>query len=113
MTARRDLARTVYEADRDIDALFRPLVPRIGGAVRDHAEGGVITNATSMAVLRDVDAILDDAGFPTRRGASSPLQTLIETRANAARLLVIAEAVETMRRHVPDEVLTAMGDTDG
>jgi hypothetical protein len=28
MTARRDLARTVYQADRDIDALFRPLVPR-------------------------------------------------------------------------------------
>jgi hypothetical protein len=113
MTARRDLATAVYQADRAIDQLHRPLVPKIGAAVRNYAEGGVITNATRMAVLRDVDAILDDAGFPTRRGASSPLQTLIETRANAARLLVIAEAVETMRRHVPDEVLTAMGDTDG
>jgi hypothetical protein len=113
MTARRDLARTVYQADRDIDALFRPLVPRTGDAVRDHAEGGHITSATRMTVLRDVDAILDDAGFPTRRGASSPLQTLIEMRANAARLLVIADAVETIRRYVPDDVLAAMGDTDG
>ena len=110
MTPRRDLAKATYLADKAIDALYRPAAPRLAASVRRNASDGVITQAGRLAIMRDVDRILDSVGFPKRRGARCDLQTLIEQRANAARVLPIADAVAVMRRHVPDDVLTAMGD---
>jgi hypothetical protein len=40
------------------------------------------------------------------------LQAMIERRAAAAAFLPVAEAVATMRRHVPKPLLEKMGDTD-
>jgi hypothetical protein len=109
MTARRDLATAVFQADKAIDAIHRPLVPKIGASVRKQAEGARITQDARRAILRDVDALLDTV-YGERRGGPSALRTLIESRANAVRALVIAETVEQMRRVTPDEVLRAMGD---
>ena len=110
MTPRRDLARATYLMDRALDTLYRPAAPRLAASVRKHASDGQITQAGRLAIMRDVDRILDAIGFPKRRGAPSRLQALIEQRANAARLLPIADAVAVMRRHVPDELRTEMGD---
>ena len=107
---RRDLARATYLMDRTLDALYAPAAPRLAASVRKHASDGQITQAGRLAIMRDVDRILDSVGFPAKRGAPSKLQALIEQRANAARLLPIADAVAVMRRHVPEDVLTAMGD---
>ena len=112
MTPRRDLARATYLADKAIDALYRPAAPRLAASVRRNASDGVITQAGRLAIMRDVDRILDSVGFPKRRGAPSKLQALIEDRARAVQLLPVADAVEQMRRVVPDEVLTAMGDEE-
>jgi hypothetical protein len=109
VTARRDLATTVYQADRAIDQLHKTLVPKIGASVRTHAVDGRITQDARRAILRDVDALLDTV-YGERRGGPSALLTLIEDRANAARALVIADTVEQIRRVTPDDVLRAMGD---
>lgn len=114
MTPRQDLTRATYLADREIDRLHAPLVDQIGASVRTHAvdtlDGPRITQDARRAILRDVDGLLD-AVYPKRRGASSRLQAMIEQRANAARLLPVAEAVAVMRRHVPDDLRERMGDT--
>jgi hypothetical protein len=109
MTARRDLATAVYQADRAIDQLHKPLVPKIGASVRTHAVDGRITQDARRAILRDVDALLDTV-YGERQGGPSALRTIIENRANAARALVVADTVEQMRRVTPDDVLRAMGD---
>jgi hypothetical protein len=109
MTARRDLATTVYQADRAIDQLHKPLVPKIGASVRTHAVDGRITQDARRSILRDVDVLLDTV-YGERRNGPSALRTVILNRANAARALVIADAVEQMRRVTPDDVLRAMGD---
>ena len=110
MTPRRDLARATYLMDRAIDKLYRPAAPRLAASVRNHASDGQITQEARMLIMRDVDKILSDIGFPKRRGAPSKLQTLIEDRARAVQLLPVAAAVEQMRRVVPDELRKVMGD---
>ena len=107
---RRDLARATYFTDKAIDALYRPAAPRLAASVRRNASDGVITQEARLLIMRDVDRILDSVGFPKRRGARCDLQTLIEQRARAAQLLPIADAVAVMRRVVPDELRTEMGD---
>lgn len=109
-TPRRDLARALYQADVALDKLHAPLVPKIGASVRKHAIEQKITQEARMAILRDVDAMLTDAGYPAKRGAPSNLQRLIEQRAQAAAMLPIADAVAVMRRHVPDDLRERMGD---
>ena len=112
MTPRRDLARALYQADKELDRIHAPLVPKIGASVRNHAQDGKITQEARVAILRDVDAMLTEAGYPAKRGAPSRLQRLIEQRAQLAAMLPIADAVAVMRRHVPDDVLAAMGDAE-
>lgn len=111
MTPRRDLARATYQADREIDALYRPLSDAIGAMVRKRAVDGKITQEGRTLLLRDVDGLLDRV-FPKKRGTGSALQSLIERRAAAAAFLPVRDAVATIRRHVPDELRERMGDTD-
>lgn len=115
MTARQDLARATYLADTEIDRLHAPLVDRIGASVRKHAvdtpDGSRITQDARRAILSDVDRMLDTL-YPKRRGAPSRLQAMIERRANAARVLPVAEAVAVMRRHVPEDLRERMGDSE-
>jgi hypothetical protein len=107
---RRDLAKAQYDAQTAIDALFRPLAPEIGAIVRRRAVDGMITADARTLILHDVDALLSDV-FPKKRGAPSKLQALIEQHARQAALLPVRDAVAIMRRHVPDELRKAMGDT--
>jgi hypothetical protein len=106
---RRDLARATYLADKEIDALWAPLSDAIGGIVRKRAVDGKITQEARVLALRDIDKLLDRV-FPKQRGGPSVLQAMIERRAAAAAFLPVADAVATMRRHVPKDVLVAMGD---
>jgi hypothetical protein len=106
---RRDLARATYQADKEIDALFAPLSDAIGTIIRKRAVDGKITQEARVLALRDIDKLLDRV-FPKQRGGPSVLQAMIERRAAAAAFLPVAEAVATMRRHVPDELRKRMGD---
>jgi hypothetical protein len=113
MSVKRDLARTVYAADVAIDAIYRPVAPRLASSVRKHAVQGKITQDGRQAIMRDVDAMLDALGYPTRRGQIGAMQRMIEEHANAARRFPVAEAVSTIRKHTPPDVLAAMGDDRG
>jgi hypothetical protein len=109
VTPRRDLARALYQADKELDRIHAPLVPKIGASVRKHAIDQKVTQEARVAILRDVDAMLDTI-YPAKRGAPSKLQRLIEQRAQLAAMLPIADAVAVMRRHVPDDLRKRMGD---
>jgi hypothetical protein len=110
-TPRRDLARATYLADREIDKLWAPLSDAIGAIVRKRAVDGKITQEARVLALRDIDKLLDRV-FPKQRGGPSVLQAMIERRAAAAAFLPVADAVATMRRHVPDDLRKRMGDSE-
>jgi len=109
MTARTDLARVAYAAERDIDRLTAPLGPAIAASVARHAEDGVVTPTARLAILRDVDRVMSTV-YPTERGAPSRLEFHLRRRSVEAMLAPIAAEVGRLRTRLPDDLLTRMGD---
>ena len=103
MTARRDLAQSVYDADKAIDKLSEELAGALRKAVTANTDGDRITQDQRRAILRDVDRALD-AVYPKRRGEPSAMQTLIERACYAAAAKPVNAAVAEMRKNVDDDL---------
>lgn len=104
MTARRDLADSVFEAERELDRMFAALAPALRRSVERRAEGGAITDDARRGILRDVDAILDVI-YPVHRGAPSRIEEMVVRHSNAARFKPVVAAVTDIRARLTDEPL--------
>lgn len=113
MTARRDLAIATAAAEQAIATLFAPMAADIQASVTRHAVNGRITAASRVAILRDVDAILN-AAYPARSGDDAAVGRLIERQCRAVRMKPIDAAVAQMRTALvgESELLAAMGVPD-
>ncbi len=111
MNDRGDLTESVYRAERAIDHLFAPLPAQIGEIVMQHAEDGAITPMARIRILEDVDQLLAKV-YPSGSGRPSPLEDLIASWANAARMKPMAAAVTIIRTALKQDrpLLRAMGD---
>jgi hypothetical protein len=104
VTARRDLAESVEAAEREIDAMWAPLAPTLRRSIERHAQDGKITHIARRAILRDVDAILDQV-FGRQRGDHSVIGELVVRQANQARFKPVEAAVQDIRDWLKDEPL--------
>ena len=110
MTARSDLARLVYAGEQDITRLYAGLGPALAASVARHAEDGVVTPTARLAILRDVDTVILPTVYPTEWGAPSRLEMQLRRRSVEAMRAPIAAEVGRLRKRLPDELLTRMGD---
>jgi hypothetical protein len=110
---RADLHRVKMRAEADLDAAFRPASVAVRAAVERHAvempDGPRITVGAYLAILRDVDAILDGL-FGHFAGQDSPVMRIVAGRAQEARFVPVKRAVAQIRAEVGGELLRRMED---